>query len=1554
MLQPLEAAMTTRRVRKCSSGNCTLTTARVRQTTKPIKLIDCNAGDCSIYDSRLRNFLSSAMSDDFISVLSQSPYAVFLTDGSELGDVFFKCGRIFFTSFNKAKFGDAALACAKRKMQLVAIEEGANNLQCLAPGIDDMALDTEKYFFIWTSAMAEGSNCRNAAYSWCAGSRAGINSTHVGLPSAVSRKERCVALSRMSKTLVRLNCATPTYYFCEYKCKSVTCLPSQACKLNATRFENNDVNGLLRRRPMNGFWAEWKRREDDFTVSYTTYIFGTKRMTWADSMKMCCSLGMMPIRVTDEFLFALNNVGNDSDKITIFYTPANPLKANTTEDRSYISTSFWTAATRQGCAGQYRFCRYDDLGPWDSQGKFWSMLNPRDTGSCLAIDRQYTIEGAPFGVRQVQCSSSSGNFACQKEGRIDSIVNGEKETKEERTNNTCQQPVCPFLQYCTFDAQYTATFENQEQILLKPYLLGEWKTACGVRYLIAKKEMFWDSALEYCCSLGMRLLTLQSVEKLACLDGVLSDNGSTYWTSGTNGGCSNKRFRWCSPEIKDFIKPSFNLDENMVNFNPAMNLSLLPPFMVSRLCVAAKKSATLGSILGAYVCMMPNKVICEGRVQAESHLQEVFNECKATHRVSQRDLERFNTVPLDSFSFRMKCLSTCVAELLGLIYDSGQFWEDVAERSISRVKEARALEDFGSVMKQYPVSMFKKAADNLDALKMMLTEQSKQETWKATLFVNNALDRFWECTDIVKEIKIQDECSFVHNFMKCYTNETTALEKFWTRNLDNVFDPREYALTLMKSMLQMMISAGQIEKETSYALPTSDQPVIQLTSHPNFIERAEIRESQKFVRYINPISLTDEYISSKCSFKLLRPKNWTSRDACLEIDKYLEPTPFEDALKSKALDLTKRFPAAVAAAICQRANGSLVTPDYPFIANLSSIAKNESRYYSAAVADKITDTIFGAEPFISHVLLDEIYQDSQGVYRWCDTSKVVPKEVTSNFAFSMTYVTFYDGSSSTEVRKRKRFTKSEEKYEFFGCCELVSLCIAMIFAVILLCFVLQPLEAETTTRQSRKCSSGNCRITTVRARQTTKPIELIDCNAGDCSIYDSRLRNFLSSAMSDDFISVLSQSPYAVFLTDGSELGDVFFKCGRIFFTSFNKAKFGDAVLACAKRKMQLVAIEEGANNMQCLAPGIDDMALDTEKYFFIWTSAMAEGSNCRNAAYSWCAGSRAGINSTHVGLPSAVSRKERCVALSRMSKTLVRLNCATPTYYFCEYKCKSVTCLPSQACKLNATRFENKDVNGLLRRRPMNGFWAEWKRREDDFTVSYTTYIFGTKRMTWADSMKMCCSLGMMPIRVTDEFLFALNNVGNEGNKITIFYTPANPLKPNTTEDRWYIKTSFWTAATRQGCAGQYRFCRYDDLGPWDSQGKFWSMLNPRDTGSCLAIDRQYTIEGAPFGVRQVQCSSPSGNFACQKEGRIDSIVNGEKETSEEKIKKNCDLPVCPDLKYCQFDNTNTAQFENEGQILLTIGCPRSVTRLPPVGTQMGTHWLRRMSNHLGTRGWS
>ncbi|CAB3378393.1 Hypothetical predicted protein [Cloeon dipterum] len=134
-----------------------------------------------------------------------------------------------------------------------------------------------------------------------------------------------------------------------------------------------------------------------------------------------------------------------------------------------------------------------------------------------------------------------------------------------------------------------------------------------------------------------------------------------------------------------------------------------------------------------------------------------------------------------------------------------------------------------------------------------------------------------------------------------------------------------------------------------------------------------------------------------------------------------------------------------------------------------------------------------------------------------------------------------------------------------------------------------------------------------------------------------------------------------------------------------------------------------------------------------------------------------------------------------------------------------------------------------------------------------------------------------MKPVRVNDLLLDTLTLEGNPSSRIFV-QAPYGV----TTGGRELVKTSFWTAATRQGCAGQYRFCQHDDQGPWDSQDNFWQMVNPRDVGSCLVVDRQYAKPGTPFGVRQVQCFSPSANFACQKDGKsISDLVNDDKMTA-------------------------------------------------------------------------
>ncbi|CAB3378810.1 Hypothetical predicted protein [Cloeon dipterum] len=1243
-------------------------------TNKTINPRKCNAGDCSLHNAKLK------------------PHFQHLSPA---------------TSHNQANFADAALICTKRKMQLVTAEGGANNMNCLVPNLEKMSLEDQnsyKYAYIWTSGMAEGRSCGNVAYSWCAGNRNVIRPEEFNLPLEVNRKERCLVLSMMTKTLIRMDCNRQNYFYCE--------------------------------------------------------------VTWTENVKFCCSIGMSPVRVTDKFLAALNS-NND---ITIFENPV-----NASEDRELIKTSFWTAATRQGCAGQYRFCSHDDVGPWDSTDDFWDMVNPRDDGSCLVVDRQYAKKGAPFGVRQVQCSAPTGNFACQTDGKkVDDVVNSGSGKTGQQMNVACDQPNCSKMKFCEINGNYAVPFENKdERVLLKPNRLGEWRTACGVRYLFYKEKLSWKDSLEFCCSLGMRLVSVQTTNVAMAV-------------SDKNQG--------------QFCLKLINTDE---------------------------KGPTLHAVNCASNLFQP---ICETRLPAESYLQEIFNECKLTHRVSERELEKFkSTGSLDRLSYKMKCFATCIAELLGLMYEGGKFWEDDVEKAMRRYKGSQAIEeDFRSVVKKYPTSLFKKAADNLDALRIIIMENNQQVAWKSTLLVNQALDRFWECNRMVQSNQTQGECTFIHEFIKCFTSGPPSLAKFWEMDLRNLFDWKDKALSL--------------RIPSSYYYNDSLK-----TGSSVLFEGAPVDPNPRsYAVYVNKLSNSEEFVSSSCNFKHFRPENLTLEDACSQIAAHFQQTPVEGFYANKITDPKKRVHPAVAAAMCARANGTLPVVTLLSLAYVRILKEILSKVTTNFVGSMINPYVVMSEISMSDVdldsydsivqnigkaavildnyslkytslLLDETFTDSRGVVRWCSTS-----EKLLQFA----------GQATSGATDRFLYYSSQdykEAYVYFNYKESAQYPSLMFFSI--------------------------------NALVTPKA-----CTAGDCSLHDSKLRNFLSTAIKEDFTSVFESS----FASSSLEIGEIFYKCGRLFFRSNNQGSFSDALLVCAKRKMQLVAMEEGANNMNCLAHNFEKMTIEKQKYVFMWTSGAAEGRGCGNAAYSWCSGNRSSIRTAEFDLPAEVSREESCLVLSMMTKTLIRMNCNDRNYFLCEYKCKKVSCVNREACVRNVTYF---DAAGKLDRASLNGVWAEWQQTSKLGKISVTTYIFGYQKTSWAEGVKLCCSIGMKPIRVTDTFLAAFNSK----HSITFFKNSVNST------DRELIKTSFWTAATRQGCAGQFRFCLHDDVGPWDSTDDFWDMVNPRDDGSCLVVDRQYAKEGAPFGVRQVQCSAPTANFACQMDEVLVNVVESSSAAAQE-----------------------------------------------------------------------
>ncbi|XP_065351998.1 uncharacterized protein LOC135947232 [Cloeon dipterum] len=308
----------------------------------------------------------------------------------------------------------------------------------------------------------------------------------------------------------------------------------------------------------------------------------------------------------------------------------------------------------------------------------------------------------------------------------------------------------------------------------------------------------------------------------------------------------------------------------------------------------------------------------------------------------------------------MKCFSTCMAQLLGLIYEGSKFWEERIEKLLSTVKVSQVYQDFRSIANKFSMSLLKRGADNLDTLQMIKNQQSKEQAWKSTLFVNEALDKFMECNQKMKDYNSKGECSFIHDFIKCFTNKSDSLEKFWNKDFRSIFDPRDYSR--MVAMSAIMNNNGSL----------------------NFSES----EFRKYVQVVNKISYAEDVISSRCTYRYLRPKILTFKEACLAIVQSFVPTPVGNVFMYKLVNKEERYPPFFAAATCARANGSLVTVTESSISSLKIL--NKLLRNATKSGPLINDA---SDLYSNSILLDETYLDSENVTRWCSTSEEMPKSL---------------------------------------------------------------------------------------------------------------------------------------------------------------------------------------------------------------------------------------------------------------------------------------------------------------------------------------------------------------------------------------------------------------------------------------------------------------------------------------------------------------------------------------------------------------------------------
>jgi len=83
-----------------------------------------------------------------------------------------------------------------------------------------------------------------------------------------------------------------------------------------------------------------------------------------------------------------------------------------------IEFSYWTSATRVGCAGKFEFC-FHNKSETETDKFFWDLRSMHSTGGCLAIEHHLVdishLRGRHFNYKPeiVHCASSNSAFACQ-------------------------------------------------------------------------------------------------------------------------------------------------------------------------------------------------------------------------------------------------------------------------------------------------------------------------------------------------------------------------------------------------------------------------------------------------------------------------------------------------------------------------------------------------------------------------------------------------------------------------------------------------------------------------------------------------------------------------------------------------------------------------------------------------------------------------------------------------------------------------------------------------------------------------------------------------------------------------------------------------------------------------------------------------------------------------------------------------------------------------------------------------------------------------------------
>ncbi|XP_065331394.1 macrophage mannose receptor 1-like [Cloeon dipterum] len=412
--------------------------------------------------------------------------------------------RQYMFSTSQKSWTDAGSACCSLGMMLLSLETTEEYIQ-ISKIVKFSTELVGEYFTSGSDNKVENS------FVWCSSNNTAVTSPSWGAsePSDKTGSENCVTVTvtaSQNATIGDRSCTTPMKYICELPIvpKTSSCL-AYPCETDPRYIGSDGEVNVTAANPGGDFLA----------ICGRIYFIGQAGQNWSNSGVECCKRKMT---------FAAIETDAEQACITKYFSSI--------YGRPFAGLNAWVAGTDLFHEGIFTWCYADNTEENVTFSNIlrWRFNQPDNFGNnenCMHYMNDGGLPPTNMVFNDENCAGSK-RFIC------------------ETALATIPFPECPSITCQQEPPKVNAS------VYWKSTSDGDFYNGCGKQYFVSKSSKTRDAAMAECCKYGLKLLSIESDEEIACIadfNAAEAKASGQYWTSGsTLGPLTISTPGWCTTQ----------------------------------------------------------------------------------------------------------------------------------------------------------------------------------------------------------------------------------------------------------------------------------------------------------------------------------------------------------------------------------------------------------------------------------------------------------------------------------------------------------------------------------------------------------------------------------------------------------------------------------------------------------------------------------------------------------------------------------------------------------------------------------------------------------------------------------------------------------------------------------------------------------------------------------------------------------------------------------------------------------------------------------------------